>query len=56
LKNIQGLDLWKDRQCILGIFEKSDPDVLVGLAELYDFKPSGKVISIGYRLRSDYWG
>ena len=56
LKTIQGLNLWKSRQCILGIFENNNPDVLVGLAELYDFKPSGKVISIGYRLRSDYWG
>ncbi|MBR4162401.1 MAG: GNAT family N-acetyltransferase [Solobacterium sp.] len=56
LKTIRELDLWKDRQCILGIFEKHNPDVLIGLAELYDFKPSGKVISIGYRLRSEYWG
>jgi RimJ/RimL family protein N-acetyltransferase len=29
---------------------------LVGLAELYDFKPSGKVISLGYRFLSMYWG
>ena len=56
LKAIQSMDLQKDRQCILGIYEKTDPDVLAGLAEFYDYKPSGKVISIGYRLRPEYWG
>ena len=56
LKIIQETDLWKDRQCILGIFEKNNPDILTGFAEFYDFKPSGKVISIEYRLMSEYWG
>lgn len=56
LRTIQGMDLETDRQCILGIFEKTDPDVLAGLAELYDYKPSGRVISLGYRLRPAFWG
>jgi hypothetical protein len=43
------MDLEEHRQCILGVYEKTDPSVLAGLAEFYDFKPSGKVISIGYR-------
>ena len=30
--------------------------IVRGLTELYDYKPSGKVISIGYRLRPEYWG
>lgn len=34
--------------------KKTDPAVLVGLAELYDFKSSGKVIPIGYRFLSKY--
>lgn len=50
------MDLREDRQCILGIYEKARQDVLVGLAEFYDYKPSGKVISIGYRLLPEYWG
>ena len=50
------MDLFKDRQCILGVYEKEDPDTLVGLAEFYDFKPSGKIISIGYRFLPKYWG
>ena len=53
---IRRMDLEKDRQCILGIYEKAAPDVLTGLIELYDYKPSGKVVSIGCRLRPEYWG
>ena len=56
LEAIRNMDLFEDRQCILGVYEKTSPSVLVGLAELYDFKPSGKVISLGYRFLSGYWG
>ena len=42
---LQQLDLDRDRQCILGVYQKTRPDLLVGLAELYDYKPSGKIIS-----------
>ena len=56
LETIMNMDLFQDRQCILGIFRKTEPSVLVGLAEFYDFKPSGKVISIGARFLSAYWG
>jgi RimJ/RimL family protein N-acetyltransferase len=56
LETIQNMDLYVDRQCILGVYEKTDPSVMVGLAELYDFKPSGKVISLGYRFMSKHWG
>ena len=56
LETLQHMDLYEDRQCILGVYEKTAPSILVGLAELYDFKPSGKVISLGYRFSSKYWG
>ena len=56
LDTIRHTDLYEDRQCVLGVYEKTAPSVLVGLAELYDFKPSGKVISIGYRFLPEYWG
>ena len=55
LETIQHMDLYEDRQCILGVYEKTAPSILIGLAEMYDFKPSGKVISIGYRFLSRYW-
>ena len=56
LRDLRHMDLFQDRQCILGIYEKTDQDVLAGLAEFYDYKPSGKVISIGCRLRPEFWG
>ena len=56
LEAIRGMSLDTDRQCILGVYEKADPSKLIGLAEFYDYKPSGKVISLGYRFLSEYWG
>lgn len=56
LRTIRHMDLEEDRQCILGIYEKDDPEVLTGLVELYDYKPTGKIVSIGCRLRPEYWG
>ena len=56
LEMIRNMDLFEDRQCVLGVYEKTDPSVFIGLAEFYDFKPSGKVISIGHRFLSRYWG
>lgn len=56
LEAIRSMDLFEDRQCILGVYEKACPSVLIGLAEFYDYKPSGKVISIGNRFLPQYWG
>ena len=56
LKTLQDMDLFVNRQCILGVYEKEDPGTLVGLAEFYDFKPFGKIIWIGYRFLPKYWG
>ena len=55
-RSVRELDLLRDRQCILGIYEPSDPETLIGLAEFYDYKPSGIAVSIGYRLLPEYWG
>ena len=55
LSAIMSMDLQRDRQCIYGVFETAAPDVLTGLAELYDYKPSGKVISIGCRFAEEFW-
>lgn len=56
LNMLQRMDLYRDRQCILGVYEKQAPDILTGLAEFYDYKTSGNVISIGYRFLPAYWG
>lgn len=56
LEMIMHMDLNRDRQIILSVYKKTDSPVFVGLAEFYDYKPSGKVISIGYRFLPEYWG
>lgn len=56
LASIANMDLYKDRQCILGVFKIDNPNSLIGIAEFYDYKLSGDIISIGYRLLSKYWG
>ena len=56
LEAIRGMNLQESRQCIMGVYEKTDTSIMVGLAEFYDYKPSGKVISLGYRFLSEYWG
>ena len=55
LRDLMSMDLQRDRQCIFGVFETAAPDVLAGLFELYDYKSSGKVISIGYRFAEEFW-
>ena len=54
LEALQNMDLQKDRQCILGVYEKTDLSVMVGLEEFYDYKKTGKVISIGYRFLPEH--
>ena len=56
LAHLKRLDLHKDRQCVLGIYDKQCDNAFVGLAEFYDFKLSGKIVSLGCRLIPEYWG
>lgn len=56
INTVANMDLFIDRQVILGIYKKENPSVFIGLAEFYDYKTSGVIISIGYRFLSKYWG
>ena len=38
-----------------GVYLKDNPDKLVGLAEMFDYKKRGNKITLGYRLNEDYW-
>ena len=50
-------DLFRKKQSlILAVCRKEAPETFCGLAEFYDFKASGKTISIGYRFLSRFWG
>ena len=52
-----------DRECfekkdsiIMGVYLKTDPQRLIGIAELYNYEEEKQKASIGYRLNSKYWG
>lgn len=48
-----------EKECdslLLGVYENSMPDLLIGIAELYDFNKEEKKVSIGCRLSRDCWG
>jgi len=40
---------------IAGVYLKENPNRLVGLAEMFDYKKRENKITVGYRLNEDYW-
>ena len=55
IKNLSGRDFDKKKLIIAGIYLTNDPEKLVGLAEMFDYKKKESKITIGYRLNEDYW-
>lgn len=55
IKNLGGRDFDKKKQIIAGIYLKSNPDRLIGLAEMFDYKKRENKITVGYRLNESYW-
>lgn len=55
IKNLGGRDFEKKKLIIAGIYLKDNPDRLVGLAEMFDYKKRANKITVGYRLNEDYW-
>lgn len=55
IKNFGGRDFEKKKLIIAGIYLKDDPNRLVGLAEMFDYKKRANSITVGYRLNEDYW-
>lgn len=55
IKNFGGRDFEKKKLIIAGIYLKDNPDRLVGLAEMFDYKKRENKITVGYRLNEDYW-
>ena len=41
---------------LLGICFRSEPEQVVGIAEIYNYEPEKEKASIGYRLRRSVWG
>lgn len=55
IKNLSGRDFEKKKLIIAGIYLKNDPNRLVGLAEMFDYKKREDIITVGYRLNEEYW-
>lgn len=55
IENLGGRDFEKKKLIIAGIYLKNNPNRLVGLAEMFDYKKRENEITVGYRLNEDYW-
>lgn len=55
IKNLNEREFIKQRQIIAGIYLKSNPQLLVGLAEMFEYKKRLKQMTVGYQLNESYW-
>ena len=55
IKNLGGRDFEKKKHIIAGVYLKENPNRLVGLAEMFDYKKRENKITIGYKVNEDYW-
>ena len=55
IKNLGGKDFENKKYIIAGIYLKDNPNRLVGLAEMFDYKKRENKVTVGYRLNEDYW-
>lgn len=55
IKNLGGRDFEKKKLIIAGIYLQDEPDRLVGLAEMFDYKKRENKVTIGYRIHEKYW-
>ena len=55
IRNLGGRDFDKKKLIIAGIYLKTEPNHLIGLAEMFDLKKRPNSITIGYRLNESYW-
>lgn len=55
IKNIGSRDFEKEKWIIAGIYLKDNPNKLIGLAEMFDYKNRENKITIAYRINEDYW-
>lgn len=55
LQDLYGKYFKEKQNLFLGIFIRDNPEDLCGLAEFYDYRDSLHMVSIGARLREEYW-
>lgn len=56
IRNLGGRDFEKKKRIIAGVYLAREPNRLVGLAEMFDYKKRDGQITIGYRVNEAYWG
>ena len=49
-------DYNKKKEIFLGISMNSDPENIVGVAEIFDYNREVNMITIGYRINDRFWG
>lgn len=55
IKNLGKRDFEKKKLIIAGIYLKDNPNRLVGLAEMFDYKKRENKITVGYKVNENYW-
>jgi ribosomal-protein-alanine N-acetyltransferase len=55
IRNLAGRDFEKKKCIIAGIYMADEPDRLIGLAEIFDYKKRSNQVTVGYRLNEKYW-
>ena len=55
IRNLGGREFDKKRMICAGIYLCGEPDRLIGLAEMFDYKMRKNQMTIGYRLNEKYW-
>ena len=55
IRNLSGRDFDKKKLIIAGIYLCAEPDRLIGLAEMFDYKKRTNQMTIGYRINESYW-
>ena len=55
IRNCGSRDFEKKKQIIASVYLVTDPQKLVGLAEMFDYQKRNKCITIGYKVNPKYW-
>ncbi len=55
IRNLEGRDFEKGKMIVSGICLRAEPEKVIGLAEIFDYKKRINQVTIGYRINENYW-
>ena len=55
IRNLGGRDFEKKKMIGMGICYRDEPNRLIGLAEIFDYKKRINQVTIGYRINESFW-